>query len=59
MLKSFGNEKTKTKKEKAQGRRCLGAVEVSQHKKRLRLFFSQSNAHAQGEGPQNRGFRFP
>ena len=32
----------------AQGRRCSGAVEVSQHKKRWRLLTSQINGHAQG-----------
>ena len=40
----------------AQGRRYAWAAKVSPHKKRLRLFFAQSNAHAQGEGPQNKDF---
>ena len=46
----------KNKKANAQGRRCSGTADVSPHKKRLGLFFSQSNAHAQGNGPQNSGF---
>ena len=45
----------KTENTNAQGRRCSGAVEVSTHKNGLRPFFSQGNAHAQGNGPQNRG----
>ena len=40
----------------AHGRRCSEAVEVSPHKKRSRLFFSQSNTHAQVNGPQDRVF---
>ena len=50
-------KKSRNSTRNAQVRRCSGAVEVSPHKKRLRLFLSQSNnAHAHGEGPQNRGF---
>ena len=48
-LNSFGNEKKQKSK-------CSGAVKVSPHKKRLRLFFSQSNAHARVNDPPKQGF---
>ena len=43
-------------KTNAQGRRCSGTVEVSPHKKTFTAIFAQSNAHAQGNDPLNRGF---
>ena len=46
----------KKQKTTAQGRRCSGTVEVSTLKKKFTAIFSQSNAHAQGNGPLNRGF---
>ena len=43
------------KKNKKKTLRDVVAQGQSRHIKRLRLFFFQSNAHAQGNGPQNRG----
>ena len=53
LIKSFGNENN-IDNNNAQGRRGLGAVEVSPHKKRLRLFFPEQ-CSCSGKRPAKQG----